>query len=81
MTYSIDDAFYCYFLFGLLSFCFHFLQTHSILDKILIYVLEPAMGPCLCQLASGLVKKLQGTWAKASGPDCACACVSWDLAL
>jgi hypothetical protein len=27
------------------------------------------------------VKKLQGTWAKASGPDCACACVSWDLAL
>jgi hypothetical protein len=29
-------------------------------------LLEPAVGPCLCELASGLVKKLQGTGAKFS---------------
>jgi hypothetical protein len=40
---------------------------------------EPAMGPCLCVLVPGLVRKLQKTGAKASGPDC--ACVSWYLAL
>jgi hypothetical protein len=32
-------------------------------------VLEPAVGPCLCDLASGLMKKLQGTEAKVSEPD------------
>jgi hypothetical protein len=30
---------------------------------------EPAVGPCLCDLASCLVRKLQGTEAKVSGPD------------
>jgi hypothetical protein len=30
---------------------------------------EPAVGQCLCDLAFGLVRKLQGTEAKASGPD------------
>jgi hypothetical protein len=30
---------------------------------------EPAVGPCLGDLASGLVRKLQGTEAKVSGPD------------
>jgi hypothetical protein len=42
-------------------------------------MLETAVGLCLCELASGLVRKLQGTGAKASGPDL--ACVSWYLAL
>jgi hypothetical protein len=27
---------------------------------------EPAVGPCLCQSASGLVRKLQGTGTKVS---------------
>jgi hypothetical protein len=40
---------------------------------------ETAVGPCLCELASGLVRKLQGTGAKASRPDY--AYVSWYLAL
>jgi hypothetical protein len=40
---------------------------------------EPAVGPCLCEMVSGFVRKHQGTEAKASGPDC--ACVSWHLAL
>jgi hypothetical protein len=30
------------------------------------WVSEPAVGPCLCELASGLVRKLQGTGAKVS---------------
>jgi hypothetical protein len=30
---------------------------------------EPAVGPCLCDLVSGLVRKLQGTEAKVSEPD------------
>jgi hypothetical protein len=42
-------------------------------------VSEPAVGPCVCELISGFVRKLQGTEAKASGPDC--ACVIWYLAL
>jgi hypothetical protein len=29
-------------------------------------LLEPAMGPCLCELVPGLVRKLQGTGAKVS---------------
>jgi hypothetical protein len=33
------------------------------------------MGPCLYELASVLVRKLQGIGAKASEPDCACLCV------
>jgi hypothetical protein len=37
------------------------------------------MGPCLGESASGLVRKLQGTEAKALEPNC--ACVSWCLAL
>jgi hypothetical protein len=32
-------------------------------------VSEPGVGPCLCDLASGLVTKLQGTQAKVSEPD------------
>jgi hypothetical protein len=32
-------------------------------------LLKLAVGPCLCDLASGLVRKLQGTEAKVSGPD------------
>jgi hypothetical protein len=34
---------------------------------------------CMCKLAFGLVRKLQGTEAKVSGPGC--ACVIWYLAL
>jgi hypothetical protein len=41
--------------------------------------LEPGVGPCLFELAFGLVRKLQGTEAKASEQDC--ACVIWHLAL
>jgi hypothetical protein len=37
-----------------------------------------ASRPCLCEWVPGLVRKLQGTEAKASKPDC--ACVSWHLA-
>jgi hypothetical protein len=32
-------------------------------------VSEPAVGPCLGDLASGLVRKCQGIEAKFSGPD------------
>jgi hypothetical protein len=28
---------------------------------------EPAVGPCLCELVSGIVRNLQGTEAKVSG--------------
>jgi hypothetical protein len=37
-------------------------KTHNIMS-------EPAVGPCLCDLASGFVRKLQGTEAKVSEPD------------
>jgi hypothetical protein len=33
------------------------------------YLSESAVEPCLCDLASGLVRELQGTEAKVSGPD------------
>jgi hypothetical protein len=39
---------------------------------------EPTVGPCLCELASGLVRKLQGTEAKVSDQTVP---VSWYLAL
>jgi hypothetical protein len=42
-------------------------------------LLEPAVGSCLCDLLSGLVRKCQGTETKVSGPDH--ACVIWYLAL
>jgi hypothetical protein len=37
---------------------------------------EPAVGLCLCELASGLVRKLQGTEAKSQTRPCLCELIS-----